>query len=563
MVYPLSMLLILANILVLILSVFRPFSNKLRWWPVAILLMAFLQLAIDGFYQTLILVYFITAILITIGFYRWKHPAIKSRFGFLKVGWAILWRFVCVICLVISVLFTWSFGKSNTFIASLFLHSHVDYSNLEWSEAFNKMNGRLSKDYAFGEWKSIDWDSLYNQFGKQVTAAQQAGDTSAYYLALRKYLFSIPDGHISLKGNDFGLEKAAISGGFGFAAIRLDDGRVVVHIIKENSPAAKEGMKWGDEILTWNDEPILTAVQKVPILWTTPCATLEGQQIRKFNHLTRAPVGTSVSITFRNSEDTTIKKISLTAIDDSLATYHKDIMMGMPVPSVDRYIKPVKWRILSNGYGYLKIIFEIPTLGDLNPVGTVRKAVKEFIASNVPGIVIDLRFNGGGIDEMATMMMSYFVTEHLLYETVAIKDEKSGKFKIAGELSLDPSMPSYTGPIALLISKTTNSTGEGFPLILKLLKRGTVFGFYGTSGSFGITGSSITLPGGYIVEYPNTASLDKDGNIQIDGNHLMQGGVLPDVRIPINLETLRAIFVNNKDIVLDIAIAAMKNDGEK
>jgi carboxyl-terminal processing protease len=66
------------------------------------------------------------------------------------------------------------------------------------------------------------------------------------------------------------------------------------------------------------------------------------------------------------------------------------------------------------------------------------------------------------------------------------------------------------------------------------------------------------LPGNYAVIYPNGASLDKDGKIQIDSNNLMQGGISPDVRIPINMETLKAICVNHRDYALEAAITAMK-----
>jgi len=35
-----------------------------------------------------------------------------------------------------------------------------DYSDLSWTQAFDKMDRQLSKEYAFTEWKHIDWTSL-------------------------------------------------------------------------------------------------------------------------------------------------------------------------------------------------------------------------------------------------------------------------------------------------------------------------------------------------------------------------------------------------------------------
>jgi carboxyl-terminal processing protease len=92
---------------------------------------------------------------------------------------------------------------------------------------------------------------------------------------------------------------------------------------------------------------------------------------------------------------------------------------------------------------------------------------------------------------------------------------------------------------------------------MKSMNRGLVIGFCGTDGSMGMTGSSIKMPGGYTVEYPNGASLNKDGVIQCDSDSTLQGGFLPDIRIPITEETLKAIYVEGRDIVLERAKTAL------
>ncbi len=566
MLYPASIILLIANLIALVLSALRPSSKWLRWWPVGLAVVALLQLVIDGFYQTLILVYVITAILIVIGLYQWKVPAkkSKSRVRAIRIGWTIIWQLVFVICLAVSVILTWSFGKTNSLKASLFMGSHTDFSQLGWSESFDHLNAHLAKNYAFGEWKSINWDSLHTCYKPQIVAAEQAADTAAYYLALRQYVFSIPDGHVGLGGNKFGLGKAAIGGGFGFALIQLDDNRVVAHILQENGPAQKAGMAWGAEILTWNNQPILNTLEKVSTLWSSsPCATMELQHIRKLNLLSRAPVGDSIAITFQNPDETFIRKASLIAIDDSMKTLTKDLLMGSPLISMNAFMKTVESQILPNGYGYLKITMEMPTLGTLNPVGAVRNAIDEFKNANVHGVVIDVRLNFGGIDEMTPMMMAPLMSKTLFYEQVAMMDEKTGQPKVIGDISLQPDSSPYTGPVAVLISNNTGSTGEGFPLIMKLANRGKVIGFHSTNGSFGMAGATVKLPGGYTVNFPNGASLDKNGKIQIDSNHLLQGGVAPDVRIPITMESLKAIYVDGKDYMLDAAIAALEADTKK
>jgi len=563
MLYPMSTLLIIANVIALILSAIHSHVKWLRWWPIGLGLIALLQLTIDGYYQTLLLVYLLTTIFIAIGLYKWKTQASNGRFRIVRVGWGILWRLMVVVFLILSTLLALTFGKSKELVPSLFAISNVDYSNLGWSKAFNQMNSHLAQNYAFGNWKGINWDALHTKYEPKISAAEQAGDKNAYYLALREYVFSLPDGHVNFIGDDMGLREAAIGGGYGFAAVQLDDGRVIAHIILPDGSAEQAGMVWGAEILTWDNHPIIHSLEQVSILWSgSPVATIEEINFRKLNMLSRAPVDHQVIVTFRNPGEADILQATITASDDQMVLYKKSLVIGTQSSPQDLFVKPVESQILPNGYGYLKINIEIPTLGGLNPVGMVRDAVADFNAAAVPGVVIDVRSNPGGSDIMAPEMMAFFATEPMFYEQMAHMDEV-GKLKVICKINLKPASPTYTGLVVMLIDNQTVSTGEGFPLIMKSLRRGQVVGFCGTDGSFGIVGSSIKLPGGYTIDYPNGASLDENGKIQCDSDSTLQGGVLPDVRVPITEESLKAIYVEGRDIVLETAISIMDETNKK
>jgi carboxyl-terminal processing protease len=542
----------------LILSMIGFFREWLKWCIPVLGIIALLHLIIDGFYQTMIPVYAITGVLIALCAFRWKRPEPKSGLRVIRIIWAVIWRLICVIGIGLTIWSTWSFGNSSRVVSGLLKFSNHDYSNLGWSEAFDEMSDLLEKDYAFGEWKAIDWKSLHDTYGKEIAAAEKANDTAAYCLALRKYVFSLPDDHVEMEGNYSDLI-APLLGGFGFAAIQMDDGRVVTHILEENSPAADAGIKWGAEIITWDNLPVQTAIDNVSVIWELcPPATNEALQIKKLLHLTRAEIGTSVSITFRNPDETEVRQVSLTAFADKRSSWYKAYWLD----SYSSVGNDNGWKILPNGYGYIQLTHEypIPFLFKINPVGEVRKAVKAFIAADVPGVILDLRNNGGGIDEIATRIMSFFVAEPLFYEQIAMKDSKTGEFKITGELSLEPSSQNYTGPVAMLVSNNTKSTGEGFPLIMQSLNRGPVLGFYGTAASFGQKQGTVIMPEGYSIGYPNGAALDADGNILLDSDYTLNGGVHPDITVPINMDTLKALYVDGKDVLLEEAIAVLERN---
>ena len=547
--------LLLVNAAVLVLASIGFFSRWLKWSLPALALAALLHLLIDGFYQPMLPAYAATMALIAVSFYRWKKSEEKPGKGFLLRSWGILWRIICALCLVVSIAFTWYYGKGDTFLSGFFNVSKTNYSRLGWSEAFDEMSSLLEKDYAFGEWKRIDWDSLYEEYAPRIAAAEKVGDEVAYYQALREYLLSLPDGHVSIQGNDFGLRKAAFGGGFGFTSVPLTDGRIVVSVLEEGCPAEKAGLKWGAEIISWNDRPVQTAVDQVSPLWvsiSSSPATLESMNYQKTLFLTRVPKGSTVSLSFRNPGESEIKDLKLTAYDDSSYSLSKAYFMGTPQPG-----NIVDWSILPSGYGYLKITAEIPFPNLINPVGEVRKAVKAFIDAGVPGVVLDLRMNMGGIDDMAMMMMSFFTDESMFYETQAMKNKKTGELYAVGDLTLTPSSPCYTGPVVMLISPYTCSTGEGFPYIMQTLNIGPVLGFYGTEGSFGMASGNVKMPGGYKVKYPNGAALDRDGNIMFDSDYTLQGGVHPDISVPMDMDALKALYLDERDYLLDQAIALL------
>ena len=71
----------------------------------------------------------------------------------------------------------------------------TDYSTQSWLEAFGSLHSRISAEYAFTEWKGVDWDALGNACRAKIEQAQASDDFNAYYVALRQYGNAIPDGH--------------------------------------------------------------------------------------------------------------------------------------------------------------------------------------------------------------------------------------------------------------------------------------------------------------------------------------------------------------------------------
>ena len=71
-----------------------------------------------------------------------------------------------------------------------------DFSSMSYSEAFDTMLDKFRREYAFTEFKGIDWDEKAAQYRPLFEQAQKQRSPHAYALAMRDFLWSIPDTHV-------------------------------------------------------------------------------------------------------------------------------------------------------------------------------------------------------------------------------------------------------------------------------------------------------------------------------------------------------------------------------
>ncbi len=437
-----------------------------------------------------------------------------------------------------------------------------DFSQESWSEAFLDAHTLLRERYAFSSWKSIDWDRLYAAYSPQIADAERTGDKAAYYRALRGYLFSIPDGHVNIMAtDDFGAKYADIGGSYGLAVSRLDSGKVIVSYVANGSVADTAGIRPGDEVLAWNGKEVWDAVTATPYLWSpTKPSTTEGILLQKQRFLTRGPVGTIASITIATTKDAEPRTVNLTAYDDGYESLTKTTtFLGKQVNDVGvaqswTDIKPqisndtVTARILPGGYTYIGIYGE-----SYDVYQPFKSAMMAAIANKTPGIVLDLRYNSGGDDNIASCFAGWFVDTPVFYEYVTKYDPGSGKFAILSEAWTQPRPVAYHGPVAVLVSPYTISSGEGVPMVFANSGTGTIISWYGTNGAFGMNSPQALMPLGQILFFPDGASLDEHGVIQIDSNAYLAGGVAPGIRVPVNEDTV-ARSMAGEDVQLTYAL---------
>lgn len=415
----------------------------------------------------------------------------------------------------------------------------ADFSGLSYSEAFDAMIEKMRKEYAFTEYKQIDWDAKSAEFRPRFVAAEEAQDEKAYRVALRDFTWSIPDGHI--KGptiaDDF---RAAVEGGLGIAVRELDDGRVLVNYLSDDSPAAQAGIEQKAEIIAFDGQPIRDVISNT-IAWSAPFSTEHNQRLQQLRYVTRFPLGTKVEITFKNPGERAEQTVELEAVPE-LASFNASSFSA----GLTGFEQPVEYQLLDAGYGYVKIYSFADN--DLLTIQLWERMIRTLNAAEVPGLIIDMRQNGGGSGFLADQMAAYFFDEPLELGNTGRYNQETGAF-FFDERTIDRYyLPAedlrYHGKVTVLVGPSCNSACEFFAYDMTVQERAAVVGQYPTGGLGGSI-EDFRMPENVMVRFTIGRAVDMNGDIHIEGK-----GVAPTVKVPVDEETL----FSDGDPILEAAI---------
>ena len=413
-----------------------------------------------------------------------------------------------------------------------------DLSDYSYSEAFNQLWIKASKEYPFTTLKQIDWNKLYDKFEPIIRNAQINNDPTAWYVALKQFSMSIPDGHIGITGNDDGEFQREFGGGIGLGLTELSNGEVIASYVNPSGPASKSGIKEGNIIISYNNSPIKELSKNI-IPPTGPFSTDHVLRKEQYRFVTRGRVGKSVKISWINNNGEQ-KEDLLTLISEI-----KSLTETSLYADLNRQAPPIEYKILDDNIGYIKIW---SLSDDLNlTLRLFRRAITLFIQENTKGIIVDLRQNLGG-SPMGTRLASYFVKDSLELIKGYYYSDQLNNFDSHGPpdtIEPDPDL-SYSNRIAVLIGPACASACENVAWVLSNLPQTTTFGHNPTNGIMGEVGrGQYKLPNNISFQIPTGMDKDMEGNIIIEGT-----GVIPDNIIPITTETV----LKHEDSILKEAI---------
>ncbi|OGO16163.1 MAG: hypothetical protein A2Z14_00015 [Chloroflexi bacterium RBG_16_48_8] len=414
-----------------------------------------------------------------------------------------------------------------------------DYSDMSYEEAFNALFEKASREYPFTQDKGIDWDSLYTEYSARVA---DAGDDTEFYLAIRDFTYEIPDGHVGLTLNpDVFYEERG--GGIGLVLKELSDGRIIATQVLPGNPAEAEGVEVGAEILTWNGVPVTQAISAVQPYFGS-YSTDHHRRIDQVSFLTRMPPEERVTFSYRNPGSTTPKEASLTSVVE-----YDSLFATISYYNLDLLELPIEGEVLEDvGLGYIRVT---TFSDDYNLLARIwERYIENLIDNEIPGVIIDIRTNGGGSGGLALDFAGYFFDEEIVLSVNKYYNEVTGVFEPRDIPSrIEPAPLYYEGVIAVLVSPECASACEGFASALAQGGRSIIVGHYPTAGMYGEVGrGQYELPGDLSLQFPTGRPETPEGELLIENV-----GVVPDILVPVTEESALGL----EDTVLQEAIEAL------
>ncbi|OGJ53917.1 hypothetical protein A3D11_00675 [Candidatus Peribacteria bacterium RIFCSPHIGHO2_02_FULL_49_16] len=267
------------------------------------------------------------------------------------------------------------------------------------------------------------------------------------------------------------------------AELTIKDGRIVVVAPLKGSPAEQAGLRAGDIIIAVDDKSI------------------EGFPLFDVVHQIRGKKGTIVKLGIIREINASTYTIAITRGD-------------IKVPSIEYEIKETD----AGSIGYLAI----HQFGD-DTIIDITRTLKSAKEKNIDGLILDVRFNGGGYLDGAVSLASLF-----LKKGKVVSVQGRGNAMTDHYVSGRPLLPDM--PLVVLINQATASAAEIIAGALRDHERATIIGMQ--SFGKGTVQEVIDMSGGGGLRVTVAHWLTPSGR------NLGQEGVTPDIEVEFTQEDI-------------------------
>ena len=395
-------------------------------------------------------------------------------------------------------------------------------------ESFEKIWTTIRDKHYDPEFGGLDWQAVHDELRPKIEKAQKMSGARAI---MKELIARLKLSHFNLIPVEvyekIGQpdEKGSFDGVTGID-LRIFDGKPLVTSVQEDSPAQKAGVKTGWEIVKIGKTEIASLLPAIAKEFENSslkeyylCSAVKARLLGK--------IGDSLTVRFLDGDNKTLQR------DITLVEQQGNKFKLGHLPPMYIWIKTDTIKRENDTIGYIAFngFLDIPRV-----MPAFNKAMKSFIDTDVDGIVIDIRGNGGGLPMMAMGMAGWFIEEKgRRLGTMYLRDNEL-------KMAVLPRPDIYHGPVAVLIDGLSASCSEIFAGGLKDLGRARIFGSTTAGAVLPSTIEMLPNQDGFQYAFANYRSEKGD---------VLEGvGVTPDVEVYQTREAL----LQGKDRVLETAL---------
>jgi len=363
-------------------------------------------------------------------------------------------------------------------------------------EIFDKVWREIRDHYYDPSLNGVDWDAVRRRYLPLIEGSTSDQD---FYSLMSQMTSELHDAHTRFSSPEQWKsykKQQGVTVGFSVDDV---EGKTVVTSVLPGSNAAHQGVDIGMVVRRIDGAPIAERIAEAAKK-RLPSSSERATRWFIYNRVFAGPPGSSVKIDFERADGSTFE-----------ASITREVHFSPP---------DVEAHVLRSGNVYLRFDgFQHPVVKEF------RAALERF--HNAPGIILDLRKNGGGDLAVLLPLASYFFGKKTLFAKDSTRTGKplsayGGLFKLPLQLYVGKAgQQLYSGPMVILVDSHSASSSEVFAAGMQDTARAKIIGSQSCGCVLGIARPRV-MKGGSVLEMSEVLWFTPKGR-KLEGS-----GIVPD-----------------------------------